>query len=131
MKRLFLAVAAGVLLTVVFFFIGAFYSGGGHNLTAITILFPYSGLVSLSLKYTPWEFISMSLLLIQFPIYALMFAYSGQRRNFVAIVIVLAHTVAAVIALRVYESSKARYGLLLPTVAIQQLIGPERREPGG
>lgn len=125
MKRLFLAIAAGVLLTVVFFLIGALYSGGGHNLTAITILFPYSGLVSLSLKDTRWEFISMSLLLIQFPAYALLIAYSGRRLIVVAIVIVLAHTVAAVIALRVYESSKPRYGSLLPTVAIQQLVGPE------
>jgi hypothetical protein len=44
----------------------------------------------------------------------------------VAIVILLAHAVAAVIALQVYESSKPRYGFVLPKGAIQQLVGPER-----
>ena len=127
MKRLLLAIAAGILLTVIGFLIGAFYSGGGHSLTAITIFFPYSGLVAPSVKDTRWEFIAMILLLAQFPIYAFVVAYSGRRRNVVAIVVLLAHTVAAVIALQVYESFKPRYGLLLPTVAIQQLVGRERR----
>jgi len=128
MKRLFLAIGAGVLLTLVFFLIGGLYSGGGHSLTVITIFFPYSLLVGLVLKDTRWEFIAMILLLGQFPAYALLIAYSGQRRNVLAIVILLAHAVAAVIALQVYESSKPRYRLLLVTVAIQQRIGPERRE---
>jgi len=126
MKRLFLAIAAGGLLTVVFFVIGALYSGGGHTLTAITIFFPYSGLVSPSLKDTHWEFLALILLLAQFPAYALIIAYSGRRRSLVAIVILLAHMVAAVIALQVYESS--RYGLLLPTLATQQIVRPPRRK---
>jgi len=128
MKRLVLSIGAGILLTVVFFLVGALYSGGGHSLVAINIFFPYSGIVGPSLKDTRWEFIPMILLLAQFPVYALLLAYSGRRRNIVATVIPLVHTVAAVIALQVYESSKPRYGLLLPTVAIEQIVGRERRE---
>ena len=128
MKRLVLSIGTGILLTVVFFLIGGFYSGGGHSLVAINIFFPYSGIVGPSLKDTRWELISMTLLLAQFPLYALLLAYSGRLRNVVAILIPLIHTVAAVIALQVYESSKPRYGLLLPVAAIQQIVGPERRE---
>ena len=127
MKRLLLAIGAGILLTVVFFLVGALLSGGGHSLTVITIFFPYSLPVDLALKDTRWEFIATILLLAQFPAYALLIAYSGRRRYFVSIVIVLAHAVMAFVALRVYESSKPRYGLLLQA-AIQQIVGRERRE---
>ena len=128
MKRLLLAIGAGILLAAIFFLIGAFYSGGGHSLTAITIFFPYAGLVPPSLKDTRWEFVSMILMVAQFPAYALLVAYTkGARRNIVLTVIALVHTIAAVIAVQVYESSKPRYRLLLPTVAIQQIVGRERR----
>ncbi len=42
MKRLLFAIGAGILLAVVFYLIGVFYSGGGHSLTAMNIFFPYS-----------------------------------------------------------------------------------------
>ena len=128
MKRLLLFLGAGLLATVLFFLLGALFSGGGHSLIAINIFFPYSGLVAPSVKDTRWQFVPMTLLLAQFPVYALLIAYSSGRRNLVVTLISLVHTVAAVMAVQVYESSKPRYGLLLPTVATQQLVGPERRE---
>ena len=122
MKRFLLAIGAGVLLATILFLIGALYSGGGHSLTAITVFFPYSGLVAPSLKDTRWEIIAMILMVAQFPVYALLVVYTkGLRRNIVLTIISILHTVAAVIALQVYESSQPRYGLLLPVVAIQAL----------
>jgi hypothetical protein len=128
MKRILLSILVGVFLTVLSFLFGGLFSGGGHSLVAINIFFPYSGIVGPSLKDTRWEFISMILLVAQFPVYALLIAYSRRRRNLVATVIPLVHTVAVVIALQVYESSKPRYGLLVPTVAIQQIVGRERSQ---
>jgi hypothetical protein len=126
MKRLFLSIASVILLTLIFFLIGAFFSGGGHSLTAITIFFPYSGLLAPSLKDTHWEFLLMILMTAQFPVYALLIAYTkGARRNIVGIIIPLVHTVVAVIALQLYESSKPGYGVLLPTVAIQQSLAAD------
>ena len=123
MKRLLLSIALGIFLTVIFFLIGAFFSGGGHSLTATTIFFPYSGLLAPSLKDTRWEFILIILMAAQFPVYALLLAYTkGTRRNLAGMIIPLVHSVVAVIALQLYESSKPGYGVLLPTVAIQQSL---------
>jgi hypothetical protein len=123
MKRLLLSITSGIFLTVIFFLIGAFFSGGGHSLTAITIFFPYSGMLAPWLKNTPWEFILMILMTAQFPVYALLLAYTkGTRRNIVGTIIPLVHTVVTVFALQLYESSKPRYGVLLPPVAIQQSL---------
>ena len=107
MKRLLLSILSGILFTVIFFLIGAFVSGGGHSLTALTIFFPYSGMLAPSLKDTHWEFLLMILITAQFPVYALLLAYTkGARRNLVGMIIPLVHAVVAVIALQLYESSK-------------------------
>jgi len=123
MKRLLLSIALGIFVTVIFFLTGAFFSGGGHSLTAITIFFPYSGMLSPSLKGTHWEFLLMILMAAQFPVYALLLAYTkGTRQNVVGIIIALVHTVVAVIALQLYESSKPGYGVLLPAVASNKAL---------
>ncbi|HEX6186461.1 MAG TPA: hypothetical protein VFZ40_00160 [Pyrinomonadaceae bacterium] len=128
MKRLLFAIGVGLLLTVVFFLIGAFFSGGGHSLTAMMIFFPYSGLVASWLENTRGQFIATVLMAVQFPAYALLVAYTkGTRRNVVSTIVPIIHTVVAVIALQIYESSKPRYGVLLPMTAIQQIVGRERR----
>ena len=107
MKRLLLSILSGILFTVIFFLIGAFVSGAGHSLTAITIFYPYSGMLAPSLKDTHWEFLLMILITAQFPVYALLLAYTkGARRNLMGMIIPLVHTVVAVIALQLYESSK-------------------------
>jgi len=113
MKRLFLSLGVGLLATVSFFLIGGLFSGGGHSLVAINIFFPYSGIVGPSLKDTRWEFVSMIVLVAQFPVYALLVWYSTRLRPFVAILLLFVHAVAAVAALRIYDASKPSYGLLL------------------
>ena len=125
MKRLLISLGIGVLATVSFFAVGGLFSGGGHSLVAINIFFPYAGIVGPSLKDTRWEFVSMSLLLAQFPVYALLVSYSARRRFLIAIVLPFLHTVAAVAALHTYDASKPRYGFLL--VGATQQIGYERR----
>src|SRR5258706_14556977 len=99
MKRLLLAIGAGILLAAIFFLIGAFYSGGGHSFTALNIFFPYAGLVPPSLKDTRLEFVSMILMVAQFPAYSVLVAYTkGARREIVLNFIALIHTIAAVIS---------------------------------
>jgi len=126
MKRLLLSLGIGVLATISFLLSGLF-SGGGHSLVAINIFFPYAGIVGPSLKDTRWEFVSMILLLAQFPMYALLVSYSARRRFVIGIVLPFLHAVAAVAALHIYDASKPRYGLLLLS-ATQQIVGRERRE---
>ena len=125
MKRLLLSLGIGVLATVSFFVIGGLFSGGGHSLVAINIFFPYAGIVGPSLKDTGWEFVSMSLLLAQFPVYALLVSCSARRRILIAIVLLFLHAVAAVAALHIYGASKPRYGFLL-VGATQPIVGRER-----
>jgi hypothetical protein len=83
-------------------------------------------MLSPSLKGTHWEFILMILMTAQFPMYAVLLAYTkGSRRIVVAMIILLVHTVVAVIALHLYESAKPGYGVLLPPVAIQQSLAAD------
>ena len=127
MKGLLLSLGLGVLATVSFFVVGGLFSGGGHSLVAINFFFPYSGIVGPSLKDTRWEFVSMILLLAQFPVYALLVSYSARRRFLVAIVLLFLHAVAAVAALRIYDASKPRSGPV-QVGAVEQIVAREPRE---
>jgi hypothetical protein len=121
MKRLLLNIAVGTLLTVIFLLVGAFFSGGGHSFTILIIFFPYAGMLAWSLKGTHWPFVLMILMTAQFPVYALLLAYTkGTRRNVVGTIIPLVHSLVAVIALQLYESSGPRPNRMLSTVPIQQ-----------
>lgn len=104
--KILVAILIGVVLTVFFFLWGAFMSGGGHSLTAITVFFPYAGIVGTLPKDTRWQFVgdaaSLFLGASQFPLYAILLALlKGTRRKSLALVVLLAvHAMAAVVALK-------------------------------
>ncbi len=104
-----LSVLAGFLITPVLFVIGAILSGGGHSLTVITILFPYSGLVGFALKdISNWP--AELLLIVQFPLYGLLLTLSYRSRRFVyyVIVLVVLHAAAASLCFVIIARSQFR-----------------------
>jgi|GEM_PF-2124650 len=108
MKRIVLAILIGFTLTVFFFALGSLFSGGGHDLTAISAFFPYAAITGNLTKDTGWDqiggFIDMALLAVQFPVYAIILALiKGWRLKGLVLAILLAiHIVTAVIGLRNY-----------------------------
>jgi hypothetical protein len=128
MKKTLLAILIGVALMVLFYALGALFSGGGHDLTAMISFFPYSLSISLSTKDTGWDrfndFADMALLILQFPVYAIILATikSGRLKVVALVILLVLHVAAVVIGLRIYSLSRpARFG------AIQQHVGPEQR----
>jgi hypothetical protein len=111
MKRIIIAVLIGLVLTALFFVLGALYSGGGHDLTAITAFFPYAAILGELTKDTPWDRIGSpfetALLVLQFPVYAIILTtIQGWRLKTVALLILFAvHVAAAVVGLQIYYRS--------------------------
>ena len=111
-KNLWVPAAVGLLLTVLFYFLGAFLSGGGHSLVAITVFFPYGLATGLSLDDGGFGFIEVILIALQFPVYALILAnVKGGWRWTAVLILLAAHVVAAVVGIRVYRASKGEFGM--------------------
>jgi hypothetical protein len=114
MKKILLAIIVGLALTVLFYAVGAFLSGGGHNLNVITAFFPYSLSLGTLTEQTRWtrggSFIAGALLVVQFPIYAIVFAISKRMPWKWPLIIVLSlHFLAVIIGLRIYHESRFSY----------------------
>jgi hypothetical protein len=116
MKNTFFAILTGFALTVLFYALGALFSGGGHDLTAITAFFPYSLSLGILTRNTRWDrvggFVVMTLLVLQFPVYAIILATIKRGRlKAIALLILLAlHVLAVLIGLRIYYRSRPNYG---------------------
>jgi hypothetical protein len=106
MKRntFWIPVLAGILLTGLFYVLGALFSGGGHSLAALIFLFPYGTALGLLWEDTPLEFIGGLLLVLQYPLYALILAnVKGKGPRWLVLLVLLAvHATAVVIGLKVY-----------------------------
>lgn len=129
MKKTLLAILIGFVLMVLFYALGALFSGGGHDLTAIIAFFPYSLFVSILTEDTRWDrfggFVDMTLLVLQFPVYAIILATikSGRLKVIALVILLVLHVLAAIVGLRIYYQSRpAHFGV------IQQHVGPERWE---
>jgi flagellar basal body-associated protein FliL len=127
MKKTLLAILIGLALMVLFYALGALFSGGGHDLTAMIAFFPYSLSLGLSTKDTPWssDFVDMALLILQFPVYAIILATikSGRLKVIALVILLVLHVAAVIICLRIYYLSRpARFGVS------QQHVEPERWE---
>jgi hypothetical protein len=128
MKKILLATLIGFVLAVSLYALAALFSGGGHDLTAITAFFPYSLSLGILTKDTRWDrtggVIAMALLALQFPLYAIILAAIKRGRlKAIALLILLAlHVLAVLNGLRIYNRSRPNYSC----GAIQQFVGPER-----
>jgi hypothetical protein len=128
MKNTFLAILTGFALTVLFYALGALFSGGGHDLTAITAFFPYSLSLGILTKDTRWDrvggFVVMTLLVLQFPVYAIILATikRGRLKAIALLILLSLHVLAVLIGLRIYYRSRPNhfYG------AIQLFVRLER-----
>lgn len=109
-REFWLPLAAGILLTVFFYFVGALLSGGGHSLTALTVFFPYGIILGQWLEGTGWEFVAAAALLVQFPLYGVLLARLGAGGRKVALLILLAaHSLAAFIGVGRERARQERY----------------------
>ena len=103
MKSILLEIIVGVALTLLFFFLGAFLSGAGHSLTAMTIFFPYGMAIGTLLENTRWEFVGGVLMLLQFPFYSLLFSslrgIQAKKLGVVAAAAFVVHVAATILAI--------------------------------
>jgi hypothetical protein len=100
MKRVLIPILVGVVLSVFFFALAVVSDGACHCVKPTIILFPCVGLA----EGLGWEFISLPLMALQFPIYSVVIAKvrGGGWRILVFLILLVIHAVAAVVGLRVY-----------------------------
>ena len=113
-NRVLLAIVIGFALTVLFYLMGAFLSGGGHDLDMITTFFPYSLSLGILTEGTRWARggtgVAGALLVLQFPVYAIVFAISKRRLlKWPLIILVCLHFLAVLIGLYIYHASRSSY----------------------
>ncbi len=112
MKKILLSILVGLALTVLLYAVGAFLSGGGHDLDVITTFFPYSLSLGILTEGTRWarsgSFIAGALLVLQFPIYAIVFAICRRRPwKWPMIILLSLHLLAVLIGLLIYHGSRS------------------------
>jgi hypothetical protein len=103
MKRVFVPILIGIVVTVFFLLLGRFAGGACRCLTPTTIFFPYGTIV---LQHTSRESVGILLIALQFPIYSIVLANvgGGRRRMILALVILSAtHVAATLVGLTVYQ----------------------------
>jgi len=102
MKRVFIPILIGILLTVLFVLLGGFASGACHCLTPTTIFFPYGTIV---LQHTSRESVGLLLIALQFPLYSIILANlsRGTRRILALLILFATHAAATLIGLTVYR----------------------------
>jgi hypothetical protein len=99
MKRNLLAILIAIVVTIVLGVPAAFFGGACHCMTAVTVVFPYSTMLMMR---TSWDSLG-GLLMLQFLIYAVIIAnLNGRSRRLIAaLVLLVVHVIAAIIALAV------------------------------
>ena len=108
MRQTVSPILVGALLGALLYLLGALFSGAGHDPTAMTCFFPYGMTTGLLLEDGPLEFIGGILLVLQFPLYAMVYAdVESRERGWVVIfILVAAHIAVAVIGLNVDGASE-------------------------
>ena len=114
MKKILLAIVVGFALTVLFYAVGAILSGGGHDLNMVTAFFPYSLGLGILTEDTRWarsgSSIAGALLVLQFPVYAIVFMISERKLwKWPLIILLSLHFLAVLIALSIYHGSRSSY----------------------
>lgn len=102
MKRVLIAILAGVILTVFFFVLAVLVGGACHCVTPTTIFFPYAAIV---LARFSWESMSLILIALQFPLYSITIAETkGNGRKILMSLSLLAfHAMAIMVGLKIHN----------------------------
>jgi hypothetical protein len=102
MKRVFIPILIGILLTVLFVLLGRFAGGACNCLTPTTIFFPYGTIV---LQHTSRESVGLLLIALQFPLYSIILANvsRGRRRILALLILSAVHAAATLVGLTVYH----------------------------
>jgi hypothetical protein len=98
MKRIFISIAVGTLLTVFLGVMGGVLGGACHCMTPMTLLFPYGTIIVMR---SSWQVVGVLLVIIQFPLYVIipMSLNGGRRRGLALLVLVAVHAAASVLGL--------------------------------
>jgi len=78
MKKLLIAILVGIALGVFFFVVAMLADGACHCVKPTIVLFPYAGIALLD----SWEYVSLPLMAIQFPLYATAIAKANLEIDF-------------------------------------------------
>lgn len=102
MKRVFIPILIGIVLTVLFVLLGGFAGGACHCLTPTTIFFPYG---TIGLQHTSREYVGLLLIALQFPLYSIILANVSRGRRWILTLLILsaAHAAATLVGLTVYQ----------------------------
>jgi hypothetical protein len=102
MKRTLIAIAIGIILTVVFFALAGFFGGACHCVTPTAIFFPYAAIV---FGITSWDSVGLVLIALEFPLYAIvLIVVRGIKWWAISFaILLLGHTVALLVGLKVYH----------------------------
>jgi hypothetical protein len=113
-----MAILLGVLLTPLVWFAGALMTSGGHNMTSMTILFPYMLYLIYGVKIGEVsQHVGMLLFCIQFVVYALTLATARNKRQlfYISILLLLLHALAVIFSFSAYRASE-------PNVHLRRII---------
>lgn len=101
MKRMLVATATGILVTVVLFFGTGFATGACHCVTPTIVIFPFAALLLVALAS---QAISATVMFLQFPIYALVIGMSqGSKRFWATVAVFTAHIIAVLVVLNLHH----------------------------
>ena len=101
MKKMLIAILIGIAFGVFFFVVAVLADGACHCVKPTIVLYPYAGI---ALLYS-WEYVSLPLMAIQFPVYAAAIAKAKRVRwtALSVLIILLLHALLAFVGLRLYR----------------------------
>ena len=110
MRKRWLFLIVGILLTPLFWLLGAFLSGGGHNYAMMVVFFPWGMLLDLSFEGLPWRAVGMPVFAIQFPIYGFLLGYAQEKRRAVPLlgILLIVHILAVLVCFAIDPKSSWR-----------------------
>ena len=107
MNRILIVLLLSVVGTVILFVGAGMHGGMCHCSTAMFALFPIGSYVTMR---TSWESVGLLLVLVQFPLYAVIVTLVNgtQRRVIVLLLVIVFHVLAASLAVYDYCQSRRR-----------------------
>lgn len=106
-RTVWLSFLAGCLVTPVLYLLAALYSGGGHSLISVIMMFPYGMLWGLIFKgIVEWP--GIILLALQFPVYGLVLGIARMKNRLSRYVLALLilHALVSTLALVIERKRK-------------------------
>jgi hypothetical protein len=101
MKTLIISILIGLALGVFFFVLAVLSDGACHCVKPTVVFFPYAGIALAQ----SWESVSLPLMAIQFPLYAVIVApmRGTRRKTLVVVTLFVCHVLVTLVGLKLYH----------------------------